>query len=84
MEHQVVEDAQLPLGFCGVCDREVLTYLGFEDDDPRLCVHCDAPITEAFLRTARLEELEKTGYAEILPAKSCGTGGCGSGGCGRK
>jgi hypothetical protein len=74
---------QLPLAYCAVCDREVLTYLGLEDEDPRCCVHCDTPVSEALLRSAAVAELDATGYAEIPPASSCGSGGCGSGGCRR-
>lgn len=83
MEQQTVAGTQLPLGFCSVCSREVLTYLGGDEDEPRFCVHCDTPINEERLRSATLAELETAGYAEIQPAKSCGSGGCSSGGCRR-
>ena len=85
MEQQVLAAVPLPLGFCGVCEREVLTYLGVEDDDPRCCVHCDTPIDEDVLHLSTVADLEKVGYAEVEPARarSCGSGGCGSGGCSR-
>ena len=85
MEQQAVASTQLPIGFCAVCDRDVLTYVvTIEDDEPRFCVHCDGVIDEDDLRPVTLTDLETTGYAEIQPAKSCGSGGgCSSGGCRR-
>lgn len=83
MEQSASAAVEFPLAFCIGCDREVLTYVGSEDDDPRLCVHCDAPVSDALLRTASMDDIASAGYGEVAPAKSCGTGGCGSGGCGR-
>lgn len=83
MEQAVIAGVELPIALCLVCDREVLTYLGLDEDEPRRCVHCDSPVNEALLRGASVDDLGSAGYGEIAPAKSCGSGGCGSGGCGR-
>jgi hypothetical protein len=83
MEQDAATGVPLPVGFCTLCEREVLTSLGVDDDDPRCCVHCDTPIDEEMLRLSTATDLERVGYAEIEPARSCGSGGCGSGGCRR-
>lgn len=83
MEQHASGAVPLPLGFCSVCEREVLTCVGVDDDDPRCCVHCDTPIDEDSLHLSTVSDLEHVGYAEIEPARSCGSGGCGSGGCRR-
>lgn len=88
MEQHAIAAVEFPLGFCAVCDREVLTYIGTityigaDEDDPRQCVHCDTPVT-ASLRSTALDDLSAAGYAEAPPPSACGTGGCGSGRCGK-
>lgn len=83
MEQVDASGVELPIALCLVCDREVLTYLGLEEDEPRRCVHCDTAVNEALLHGATVDDLDAAGYGEVAPAKSCGSGGCGSGGCGR-
>ncbi|MGA2409962.1 MAG: hypothetical protein ABSG46_06170 [Candidatus Binataceae bacterium] len=58
----------------------MLTAIAFDDqDERRICVHCDSPIS-AGLEWVATAELEERGYYVGAPkakAKGCG-GGCGS------
>lgn len=78
------DSVDFTLGLCDTCDREVLTYVDYaNEDERRLCVHCDAPVDSA-LRVTQGKELASTGYGEVSDGGGCGSGGgCSSGGCRR-
>ena len=85
MATPTLSDAEFLVGYCGGCQKEVLTHtvLGPDDEEIRLCLSCDQPIT-AGLRSIGSEELEASGYA-IVEARICGNGGgCAVGGCGMR
>lgn len=77
------EDAEFLVGWCGVCQKDVLTHveLGPTDEEIRRCLHCDEVITHE-LKSLGSKELEANGYT-IVDARVCGNGGgCSAGGCG--
>jgi len=81
MREAALNTSSFPTARCEACDRHVLTYLAFNDQDEeqRLCVHCDALI-ESELHWVTAAELEEEGYSVgAAPTRSAGAG-CGSGG----
>lgn len=75
--------SSFPIARCEACDKSVLLYLAYSTDNDqqqRLCVHCDSPV-EADVAWVTADELEAEGYSiGTKPAKrACGSG-CG-GGC---
>jgi hypothetical protein len=84
MDDAAFEDLQFTVGWCAICDRDVLTY---PDPDAlerarRLCVHCDQTI-ERHVRAATGDELPSHGYG-LLETQGCGNPGCGGGQCSRR
>jgi hypothetical protein len=83
MQEPAPNSSSFPTALCGVCDKIVLTCVGFnaDDEEERYCVHCDSPI-ESELKWVNSEELEAEGYSLDAQSARRGGGGCGSGGCG--
>ena len=70
------------MAHCAECDKSVLTYVALDDDgsERRVCVHCDAPISEAVAWVGP-GDLEKSGYYFGPPPAENETGcnsGCGT------
>ena len=78
MDDLEFDDLEFPLGWCKLCEREVLTAAG--NDEARQCVHCDEPVTK--VRHARGLDLAGSGYA-LHEEQGCGRPDCGGGRCGR-
>ncbi len=77
------EDLAFTVGWCAICDREVLTCADYdaEGDELRRCVHCDQRVSRA-LHAVRGDELTTRGYVVDEPG-GCGRPDCGNGRCGR-
>lgn len=78
------DELDFMLGWCAICDRDVLTYPDPESAelDRRCCVHCDQ-LVERQLRRATGDELPSNGYG-LLETQGCGNPGCGGGQCSRR
>jgi len=78
------EELEFVIGWCAICDREVLTYADFDADATarRNCVHCDQWVQRG-LRAAPGEELPDHGYG-LLETQGCGNPACGGGQCSRR
>jgi len=78
------DELEFTLGFCAICDRDVLTYVDLDPADPeqRRCVHCDEPVRRG-VRPAQGGELPAHGYG-LLETQGCGSPTCGGGQCGRR
>jgi len=77
--------SEFPVGDCSVCDKEVLTFVDFDDagSECRRCLHCETTISGR-VRWIDSEMLEADGYA-VVEARACGNGGgCSAGGCGMR
>jgi len=84
MEDARFEELGFIIGWCAICERDVLTY-----DDPeaaehlrRCCVHCDQAVQRS-LRAATGDELPQHGYG-LLETQGCGNPACGGGQCSRR
>ena len=75
---------ELPLGYCGTCERDVLSHLAYREDatEQFLCVHCDTPLGNPS-GIAGESDLAEHGYA-FVEEGGCGKPGCGSGACSRR
>jgi hypothetical protein len=81
MDELQFDDLEFPLGWCGHCQREVLTAVG-DESDARHCVHCGEPIGGP-IRHARGMDLADSGYA-LHEEQGCGRPDCGGGRCGSR
>src|SRR5260370_1658853 len=81
MQEPAPNSSSFPTALCGVCDKIVLTCVGFnaDDEEERYCVHCDSLI-QSELKWLNREGLEAEGYS--LDAQSARRGGRGGGGGG--
>jgi hypothetical protein len=75
-------DASFPMADCAACGKTVLTYVALDDAgaERRVCVHCDAPVSDS-LKWVSPGELEQAGYYFGAPPADDEKGGC-STGCG--
>jgi hypothetical protein len=78
------EEAEFTVGWCAICDRDVLTYADMEvvDAELRRCVHCDELVQHS-LRRATGDDLPTHGYG-LLETQGCGNPSCGGGQCSRR
>ena len=76
------EDSEFAVGWCAICDRDVLTFANdLDDGDLSLrCVHCEQRVGR--LRVAIGEDLPQHGYG-VIEDSGCGRPDCGGGRCGR-
>ena len=84
MDEARFDELEFVLGWCAICDREVLTYPDPDgaELDRRCCVHCDQGVQRK-LRPAKGEDLPSNGYG-LLETQGCGNPNCGGGQCSRK
>ena len=78
------EESEFSVGWCALCERDVLTYLDDDASDDaaaRRCVHCEQRVGR--LRSATGEDLPQHGYA-LVENGGCGRPDCGGGQCGRR
>jgi hypothetical protein len=78
------EELEFTVGWCAICDRDVLTYADPEAEDLSLrrCVHCDEGVQHR-LRSASGDQLPAHGYG-LLETQGCGNPSCGGGQCSRR
>lgn len=79
------EELEFTLGFCAICNREVLTYADADGDGEALvhrCVHCEQRVASR-LRLSTGADLPDAGYG-LLELQGCGSPTCGGGQCGRR
>jgi len=81
MDELRFDELQFTVGWCAICDRDVLTYPDPDDDRPR-CVHCEQAVQHK-VRAATGDELPTHGYG-LLETQGCGNPGCGGGQCSRR
>lgn len=75
-------ESEFLIGWCAICNRDVLTYPDPEAADPlQRCVHCEQRVSR--VRPATGESLPEHGY-EMVEAGGCGRPDCGGGQCGRR
>lgn len=76
------EDSEFTIGWCAICDRDVLTFMGepAEAEMVARCVHCEQRVTR--VRVATGEDLPQHGYG-VLEDGGCGRPDCGGGRCNR-
>ncbi len=82
MDDLSFSDSEFIVGWCAICDREVLTY----DDSVgaqsrRRCVHCEQSVGR--LRDITGEDLPEHGY-DLVENSGCGRPDCGGGQCGKR
>lgn len=84
MDDAAAADLELTLGWCAICDREVLTYADYDDGEreQRRCVHCEQAVQRK-LRAAVVDDLPGSGYG-LLESQGCGNPSCGGGQCSRR
>lgn len=84
MDDVQFDELEFMLGWCAICDRDVLTYPDPDSAqlDRRCCVHCDQ-LVQRKLRPAKGDELPSSGYG-LLETQGCGNPGCGGGQCSRR
>src|SRR5260370_42011827 len=84
MQEPAHNSSSFPTARCDVCDKTVLTCVGFnvDDEEERYCVHCDSLI-ESELKWVNGEGLEAEGYSLDAQSARRGGGGCGGGGWAR-
>jgi hypothetical protein len=77
------DELSFTVGYCDICDREVLTYAEYDDGgaERRQCVHCEQPARR--LRRTTGAELPGHGYG-LLETQGCGNPACGGGQCSRR
>jgi hypothetical protein len=76
------DELEFTLGYCAICDRDVLTYPDPDASERRCCVHCDQTVQNK-LRPATGEDLPARGYG-LLETQGCGNPSCGGGQCSRR
>lgn len=78
------DELQFTVGWCAICDRDVLTYPdpAVSELDRQLCVHCDQAVQRK-VRAAKGDELPQHGYG-LLETQGCGNPSCGGGQCSRR
>lgn len=84
MEDVRFDELEFTVGWCAICDRDVLTYLDLDPGAPdqRRCVHCDQLVARR-IRPATGDELPTYGYG-LLETQGCGNPSCGGGQCSRR
>jgi hypothetical protein len=85
MEELGFDELEFVIGWCAICDRDVLTYPdpdAPEEDPRRCCVHCEQAVQRQ-LRPATGEALPSNGYG-LLETQGCGNPSCGGGQCSRR
>lgn len=75
-------ELEFTLGYCAICDRDVLTYPDPDESERQCCVHCDQAVQRK-LRAATGEDLPSSGYG-LLETQGCGNPSCGGGQCSRR
>jgi hypothetical protein len=75
------EESEFTVGWCAICQRDVLTYVEDPDgDDGARCVHCEQRVGR--LRVAVGDDLPQHGYG-VIEDGGCGRPDCGNGRCNR-
>ena len=84
MDETSLAELDFTVGFCAICDKEVLTYADFPDqgEPEQRCVHCDQ-LVQHRLRLTTGDQLPANGYG-LLELQGCGNPACGGGQCSRR
>lgn len=76
------EESEFTVGWCAICDRDVLTYADADASEAvQRCVHCEQRVSR--LRNATGEDLPQHGY-DLVENSGCGRPDCGGGKCGTR